>query len=183
MGLFGGRSDGMFLSERPAGRRSWNAVGFAACAGSMAYALYLQHVRGLEPCHLCVFQRVVMIALGIVFLVALLHDPRRGGNRIYAVLLALLGVTGMIVAGRHVWIQMQPPGSVGACGASLDFMFQMLPPYEVIARVFKGGAECQVVDWRFLGLSMPAWLFGGFAVLGLGGAWVNARSQKVVARY
>lgn len=171
------------MSDRPAGCRAWNLAGFAACALGMAYALFLQHVQGLLPCHLCIFQRVVMIALGVVFLVAALHDPRRGGGRVYAVLFALLGAIGMVVAGRHVWVQMQPPGSVGACGASLEFMFQMLPPSEVIARVFKGGAECQTIDWRFLGLTMPAWLFAVFAVLGGLGAWANWRRPKASSRY
>ena len=149
----------------------------------MAYALFEQHVRGLEPCHLCIFQRVVMIALGLIFLTACVHDPRRGGSRVYAVLLALAGLAGVAVAGRHVWIQMQPEGSVGACGASLEFMFQMLPPSEVLLRVFKGGAECQKIDWQFLGLSMPAWLLLVFTVLGAGGAYVNWRRVRQTPRF
>ena len=168
----------LILGDLPAGRRSQNALGFAACVLAMAYALYLQHFRGLEPCHLCIFQRVVVIALGITFLVAALHDPRRGGSRVYAVLLGLLGAVGIAIASRHVCIQMQPPGSVGACGASLDFMFQVLPPSEVLIRVFKGGAECQKIDWQFLGLTMPAWLIVFFVTLGAGGAIVNWRRTR-----
>ena len=177
------KSGGPFLSDRPAGSRRWNGLGLLLCAAAMAYALYEQHVRGLEPCHLCIFQRVVVIALGITFAVAFVHNPRRGGGRVYAVILAALGLVGIAIAGRHVWLQMQPPGSVGACGASLDVMFQMLPPSDVLIRVFKGGAECQKVDWTFLGLSMPAWLIPLFALLGGAGAAVNWVRPKRLLRY
>ena len=179
-GWMRGRPAGQLLRGRAGSRRRWNGLGFAVCAASMAYALYVQHVQGFQPCHLCIFQRVVMIALGLTFLAALLHDPRRGGNRGYAVLLGLLGTVGVAIAARHVWLQAQPPGSVAACGASLDVMFDMLPPSEVITRVFRGGAECQKIDWRFLGLSMPVWLMAVFAGLGAGGAIVNWRNRRRV---
>ena len=163
--------------------RTWNAAGLAICVAAMAYALYLQHVKGLEPCHLCVFQRLVMILLGIVFAAALVHDPRRGGARVYALLSGVFAVVGMAVAGRHVWLQQQPPGSVGACGASLDVMLQMLPPSEVVLRVFKGGAECQKIDWQWLGLSMPGWVFVLFALLGAIGVIGNGRGWRWSGRY
>src|SRR5262249_30579467 len=47
-------------------RRIAYVLAFGVCAGLIAYALYLQYVDGLEPCPLCVFQRVVVIAMGIV---------------------------------------------------------------------------------------------------------------------
>lgn len=176
-------ADGRFLSDRPAGRRRFNGAGALACTLAMAYALYVQHVEGLDPCHLCIFQRVAMIALGLTFFVALVHDPRRGGGRVYAVLLGLFGLAGAALAARHVWLQLQPPGSVGSCGGPLDVMFQMLPPTEVVIKVFKGGAECQKIDWRFLGLSMPAWLIAVFLALGLGGAAVNWNRPRRASRY
>ncbi len=40
-------------------------------------------------------------------------------------------------------------------------------------RVFTGSADCSVVTWRFLGLTMPEWLLLWFAGLGLGGLWAN----------
>ena len=41
----------------------------------MAFALYLEHVKGTEPCPLCVFQRIGLIAMGLVALVAVIHNP------------------------------------------------------------------------------------------------------------
>ena len=169
--------------RRDRGRRAANTAGFAACAAAMAFALYVQYVERIEPCHLCTVQRLCVIALGGVFALAALHDPRRGGSRVYAVLLAVVALAGMVFAGRHVWVQHQPAGSVGSCGASLELMLQMLPPSEVLARVFRGGEECQRIDWTLLGLSMPAWVFVLFLVLGAAGAYVNFRRPRAAFRF
>ena len=44
--------------------REWCVV-LASVAG-MAFALYLEHGQGLNPCPLCVFQRIGLIGLGII---------------------------------------------------------------------------------------------------------------------
>ena len=71
-------------------RRALNVLGVAIVAGLMGYALYAEHVLHLEPCPLCVFQRIGMIALGVVFLAAALHAPRGRGARAYGLLGALV---------------------------------------------------------------------------------------------
>jgi len=154
-------------------RRALNGAGALVCGGLIAYALYEQHVVGLEPCHLCVLQRIAILLLGLVFLIAALHGPRDAGARIYGGILALLATAGMVVAGRHVWLQHLPAGSVPSCGADLEFMLKVMPLHDVLVKVFKGGAECQKIDWSLLGLSMPAWLFLVFAALGIGALLVN----------
>jgi disulfide bond formation protein DsbB len=154
-------------------RRTLNFAGFAICVGLMAYALYAQHQLMLEPCPLCVLQRLAVISLGIVFLLAAIHNPSGAGR--YGYVLLLLGATtlGAIVAGRHVWLQEMPEDQVPACGPGLDYMWENFPLADVIDMVFKGSGECADVDWSFLGLSMPAWVL--IAVLGLGifGTWNN----------
>jgi disulfide bond formation protein DsbB len=132
---------------------------------------------GLEPCHLCIFQRIAVMAVGAVFLVAAVHGPGATGARVYGVLTALAALGGLAVAGRHTWIQLQPPGSVPACGAPLDVLFDLLPLQEVVLKVFRGGGECQKVDWAFLGLTMPMWLLAVFAALGAFALWANFRSD------
>jgi disulfide bond formation protein DsbB len=154
-------------------RRSANALGLAAAIGLMSYALYAQYGLRLEPCPLCILQRIAVIGMGLLFLLALVHDPRRGGARVYGVLLGLVAAGGIAVAARHVWIQAQPPGTVAECGASLDYMMDVLPPGEVLMKVLKGSGECSKLDWSFLGLSMPAWVLIALVALGAWGLWVN----------
>lgn len=157
------------------GTRLANALGALACAGLMAYALYSQYVLGLDPCPLCIFQRVGVIALGVVFLAAALHDPRGAGRRVYAALVFLSALVAAIVAGRHLWLQSLPPERVPACGPGLDYMLGALPFAEMLRTVFSGSGECAAVDWRFLGLAMPAWVLISVTLLGVFGLWNNVR--------
>ena len=161
-------------------RRIANLTGFLACAALMAYALYAQYALHLEPCPLCIFQRIAVIALGVIFLIAALHGPRRRAP-IYAVLIGCAAAAGIAVAARHLWIQAQPPGTVAACGASLSYMLDILPLREVIAKVLSGSGECAEINWRFpgkSGLSMPAWVLASLVLLGGWGLVVNLRRVK-----
>ena len=167
----------MSLWSRAGGipRRQANLLGFAACAGALAFALFAQYGMGLVPCHLCIFQRVEVLALGLVFLLAAAHDPRDAGARVYAVAIGLVSLATAITAGRHVWIQMQPPGSVPGCGADLAFMLDVLPLMQVVVKVFKAGGECAKIDLSVLGISFPGWVFLFVVFVGGAGIWANWR--------
>src|SRR5687768_1878977 len=122
-------------------RRAGNALGFVACAALMGYALYAQHVLGLAPCPLCIFQRVAVIVVGVLFLIAALHNPSGKGSLGYGVLIDLAALVGIGISARHIWIQAQPPGSVAACGADLDYLLEILPVTEVINKVLTGSGD------------------------------------------
>lgn len=147
-------------------------AGFAACAALIAYALYTQLADGLQPCPLCIFQRVAFAVLGLVLLVAGLHAPRGdGGRRAYGVLALLAALAGVAIAGRHVWLQHLPPDQVPMCGPGLDYLLEAMPVAGVIRTVLTGSGECAAVDWTLLGLSMPEWSLLWFVLLA---AWVAA---------
>ena len=147
-------------------RRTGNLIGFAVSAALIGYALYVQYVQGLEPCPLCILQRVAVMAAGVLFLLAAVHDPAERGARAYGVLIDLAAMAGILVAARHMWIMAQPPGSVAECGASLDYMMEVLPLHEVLGKVLTGSGECAKLDWQFAGLNMPTWVL--IALVGLG---------------
>jgi disulfide bond formation protein DsbB len=163
--------------------RQGNLLGFAACVGLLGYAYYAQAVLHLEPCPLCIFQRVGVFAVGIVFLIAAAHDPVGWGRRVYACLLAVAALATVGVAVRHLYIQSLPAGSVPACGASLDFMLKVFSLSEVLVKVLSGSGECAKVTWSFLGLAMPAWVLIAALALGLYGLWINLRRQAPVLRF
>ena len=158
-------------------RRLINLGGFLACAGMMGFALYAQHVLLLDPCPLCVLQRVVVISLGIVFLAATLHNPSGWGRSVYAALVAIPALAGIGVAGWHVRLQNLPASEVPACGPGLDYMMENFPLAEAMQMVFKGSGECADVVWNFLGLSMPSWVLICLTGLGAVGVWNNLRQQ------
>ena len=157
--------------------RRGNLLGFMACLALMGYALYAQHILGLEPCPLCIFQRVAVILLGMVFLVAALHGPGRAGRSVYALLVFTAAAAGAGVAGRHLWLQSLPPERVPACGPGLDYMLEAFPFTEMLQTVLSGSGECAQVDWRFLGLAMPAWVLISVVLLGAYGIWNNLRQR------
>jgi len=155
------------------GRRAANALGALVCLALLGYAWYAQMHLGLDPCPLCIFQRVGIAATGVLFLLAAVHQPRARGALVYGVLILAAALVTLGIAARHVWIQHLPPDSVPSCGATLDYMLEVFPLTDVIRKVLTGSGECAQVTWTFLGLSMPAWV--GLATVGLGslGAWAN----------
>ncbi len=145
-------------------------TGFAICAALIGFAIFSQLQWGLEPCPLCIFQRIAFAGLAVVFLIAGLHAPRGvGGRRAYGVLGFLAAAIGMAIAGRHVWLQLNP-SPIPSCGPPLSFLRETLSTSSLIRRVLTGSGDCGHIDWSFLGLSMPAWslvwfvLLGGFAL-------------------
>jgi len=160
------------------GRRVLNLAGFLCCTGLMGFALYAQYVLLLDPCPLCVFQRVAVISIGIVFLIAALHNPSGWGGRVYTVLLALFAAGGAGVAAWHLHLQNLPPSEVPACGPGLNYMLENFPLGDALRMVFKGSGECADVVWSFLGLSMPAWVLISVGVVGIAGVWNNMRTTQ-----
>lgn len=157
------------------GVRQLNLAGFIACAGMMAYALYAEHMLMLMPCPLCILQRMAVISLGIVFLVAAIHHPAAWGRYVYSILILLAAGAGASVAGRHAWLQNLPPDQVPACGAGYDYIMDTLPLSEALGTIFTGSGECATIDWEFVGLSMPAWVLISVSVVGIAGLWNNLR--------
>jgi disulfide bond formation protein DsbB len=171
-------SDG-WLPDRPRflglTRRQINGLGAVACAGMIGFALFAQHILGLEPCPLCILQRVGTVSLGLVFLLAAVHDAGPAGARIWGVLLLLTAGVSASVSARHVWIQSLPPDQVPACGPGLDYLLDVFGLTEGLSMVFSGSGECAEVVWSLFGLSMPAWVLICFAVLGGVGLALNWR--------
>ncbi len=141
----------------------------------MAYALYAEHRLLLEPCPLCVFQRVAVIVLGGLFLLAAVHNPSGRGRIVHALLIGLTAASGAGIAAWHVRLQNLPPDQVPACGPGFDYIIDSFPLAEALRLIFSGSGECATIDWSFLGLSMPAWVLIALTGVGVAGVWNNLR--------
>ena len=146
-------------------RRAAYLLGFLVCAGLMAWSLWLQYGKGLEPCPLCLFQRVAVGVLGVLFLIAFLQNPERRGAAVYAILTLLVAGTGAGFAGRQIWLQALPKDQVPACGMGLNYMLDTMPFFDVITRVLQGSGECAEKGWVWLGLSIAGWTFVFFITM------------------
>ncbi|HXX84700.1 MAG TPA: disulfide bond formation protein B [Casimicrobiaceae bacterium] len=138
-------------------RRIAYVLAFFVCGGLIAYSLYLQYIDGLNPCPLCIFQRVCVIGMGLIFLVGVFHNPGRTGAAVYAVLQLVIGGAGIALAARQVWLQSLPKDQVPACGMGLSYMMETLPLTDVVKKVFQGSGECAEKGWEFLHLSIAGW--------------------------
>jgi disulfide bond formation protein DsbB len=159
-------------------RRQINLLGFLGCVGLLGYAVYAQLALQLEPCPLCWFQRVGVALLGIVFLIAALHNPRGWGTRAYVVLTGLAALATVGVAARHIYVQHMPPGSVPSCGAPLEYLIRITPYSkltQLFTKVLTESGECSAINWQFLGLTMPEWVLISAVVLGVWGVVGNLR--------
>ena len=165
----------MPLTEALPSPRVLNLAAAAAGVALLSYAWYVQFGLGIEPCPLCIMQRLALIALTLVFAGAAAHGATGRGRYAWAAAVALAAGTGIAIAGRHVWLQSLPAELVPACGPGLEYLIDALPLFDALAEAFHGSGECANVDWTFLGLAMPAWTLIWFVALGVGGVWNNLR--------
>ena len=146
------------------------------CIALLGFALYLQHVGGLEPCPMCIVQRYADVLIVIVSgLGALL--PRRGGQLGAAFGLVVLSLAGAFVAARQSFLQWYPP-EVVSCGRDLYGMIETFPLKRVFPMIFRGSGDCSKVDWTFLGGSIANWSFVWFCVVLVISATLIARQWK-----
>lgn len=164
------------LNKILAGRTGY-LIGFFKCFALVGLALWIQTRYSLEPCPLCISQRIVFMALGIVFLLAVLIPQF---PRLFAGVQVLTALGGAGVAIRHWWIQAHRESMVADCGVGFDYMFENFPLKKALTLVFRGTGDCAAIDWTFLGLTIPQ--LSLIAFVGLAGFAVYlARLNKRVA--
>ena len=157
----------------------WLYLAGALFASSlMGFGLFLQYVEHQDPCPLCMVQRVIFIAILVLYVLAALHGPKRVGERVYMALLVLLSLTGVGVASRHIWIQHLPKDQVPACGPGLDYMLNTFPMADVLKELMHGSGECAVKGWTFLTLGIPEWSLLCYVALGLWAVLIAVRSKQ-----
>ena len=152
------------------------------CAGLIAVALYMEHVMGLEPCPLCMLQRLAVIAVGLTALAAALVGPRNWGVRVSGGGIGLFSLAGMGVAWRQLWLQGLSPEEVPPCGPGYAYLRETFPLWDVIRMALEGSGDCAEVHWQFLGLSIAGWTFVFFVALLLAGVWLLIRGPQVDGR-
>ena len=121
-------------------------------------ALVMEHVFGLDPCPLCLMQRVWFAIAGLTALAALVHSPRWG---IYPLLTIMAALVGGGFSIRQLYLQSLPADQVPACGPDMTYMLDNFPLSDVLAAMTRGTGSCAEVVWQF-GLTIPGWALVGF---------------------
>lgn len=157
------------------------ALMFIACASLLGYGYYLQYVEYLDPCPLCITQRLFYYGIGISALLALVSARKVILQRVFAFLMMLLAIGGIVTAGRQVWLQHLPKDQVPECGPGLAYWLENNPWMETLSLLFKGDGNCAEVQWTFLGFSIGEWSlawFVGFLIVSLVLIVRLARAQR-----
>jgi len=158
----------------PGVRTAYGLIALAVL-GMMGVALYMEHGMGLEPCPLCVSQRLFVILTGIWALAAFLHNPRGLGRKIYPALGGLSALAGAAVASRQIWLQSLPADQVPACGPGVSYIMDTFPFMEALKVMLTGDGNCAEVAWSLLGISLPGWTLVGFLGLIAVNVWQGGR--------
>jgi len=130
---------------------------FTVCIGLLGFGLYLEHVVGLEPCPLCIFQRVAYIIIAVISLIGAIHNPQKLFERIYASLILIASLCGAGIAGRQIWLQHLPEDKIPECGPGLEYMLDTFPFTDALRMILSGSGECAEVQWTFLSFSIAEW--------------------------
>ncbi|MEQ8612840.1 MAG: disulfide bond formation protein B [Gammaproteobacteria bacterium] len=138
---------------------------FTGCLGLLVFGLYLEHGTGLEPCPLCIFQRIAYIVVMLIALLAAIHHPAGWGRYVYAALTVITAGIGAGIAGRQTWLQHLPADQVPECGPGLEYMLEVFPLAQALELVLKGSGECAEVQWTFLGFSIAEWSLVCFSLI------------------
>ena len=145
------------------------------CLMLMGYALFAEHVQGFQPCMLCMVQRVFVCLVGLAALAAFAHGAGAIGSRVYGVLTALFAAGGAYIAGRHVYLQQLPPEELEGCAPSFSYAIENYDSLKCLRTIFIKDQDCGVIDWTFLGLSMPGWVLICFVGLFVISIWAGFR--------
>ena len=130
-------------------------------------AVAIQAQFNLEPCPLCVTQRIVFIVIGCLFLLFSFFSPNQFIRFTHLTSLLITNIVGIVFASKHILIQSKWITVPAECGIDLDYMFENFPLTEAFSLLFKGTGDCSEIDWLFLGLTLPQLALIAYIMFGI----------------
>ena len=129
--------------------------------GLFGASLYFQYAEHLEPCPLCMAQRMAILLLALTYLWALFIEQKFFYyiNTFLQLFFALFGAS---MAGRQVWLIYTPEIQRPGCMPDMSVLWQYLPFNDFIHAFLNGTVSCAESPWRMFGLAMPEWTLGFF---------------------
>jgi disulfide bond formation protein DsbB len=155
----------------------WALVCLLITGGLAGGAQFMEHILHLDPCPLCLMQRLWTLIAGLVVLAALCHGTQRAP---YPVLVVLCAGVGGGFSLRQLWLQHLPADAVPACGPDMGYMLEVFPAADILKAMTFGTGNCAEVSWTLFGISIAGWALLGFvALIAAAGCWlVQVRRAK-----
>ena len=141
-----------FLNTYSKTRLSWATllsfiVAFELCA------LFFEHVMGLAPCVMCIYERVAMAGIAIAALIGLITPQFLLTRLIGLIGWGYCAFRGLQLTSEHVSFQLHP-SPFATCDLFVNFPTWM-PLNHWIPWMFEAYGECSKIVWHFVGLTMP----------------------------
>jgi protein dithiol:quinone oxidoreductase len=165
----------------PSTRLIWVLLA-GGCAVATAASFLMTDWLGLEPCHLCIFQRLLFMVLTVLGIGAALAAGRLGTGVIGRVLGGLtipISAAGVGVAGYQSWLQHQPLDTVSCVGGPpgpIERWVEWLARYA--PDLFMATGFCEDESLVILGLSLANWALIAFALCLAAAVWALWRSRS-----
>lgn len=146
---------------------------------SIVYAIYIQVYENIEPCPLCIVQRVIYAAIGFVALIGTITNCQKYGRITLAILILLISCGGIYIAHHHVWLQSLPPDQWPvSCGMPMSVMFKNMPLTGFLHTILSGTAECAMIHWQIFGINAPKVSMYGFILTALAAIYILIFTRK-----
>ena len=140
------------------------------CVAAVGAALVSQHVFNMQPCPWCALQRLILLTIAAVCLLA--GVVGRSGRRVGAALAVLLALSG---AGAALWQHFKAASSV-SCNLTLaDKILSGLQLDRALPDVFEPRASCADAAVNLLGVPYDFWSLALFVLVALAGARLMGR--------
>lgn len=172
----------VFVFSNITARLLWVLLAVLA-ALTVLFSLIVTPLLDLDPCHLCIAQRLLFMFLTLLAgLIAALGRAgwRRWSARILAPFVPASAGLGAGVAAYQSWLQWQPPESVSCIGGPPSLLERVVEWFgQQVPALFMVTGFCEDDGLALLGLSLANWSFLLFLVI-LGGAlwamWLDWRA-------
>lgn len=148
------------------------------CLALLGFAYYAQYGLLMDPCPLCILQRIAFMVMALGALLGLLYGSRGPARWFYVLIIWAGGIWGLVTAGRHLWLQNLPPDQIPDCGPGFAYNMEFFGLGEAIRAAFAGSGDCAEISWQFLGISMPGWTLIWYAGLMLLSLFVLRRFES-----
>lgn len=121
-------------------------------------ALFFQHYMLLEPCVLCIDQRIGSIGIALAAIIPLIFGLKNKMVKLFVYPLWLISASYGLHATLLQWYETHmsrvKPFFMSQCGQGLEVYFPWIEDYKILSDVFIARGICTEIDWSFLGLEM-----------------------------
>ncbi|MCG9736873.1 disulfide bond formation protein DsbB [Shewanella insulae] len=131
------------------------AIGLEACA------LFFQHVMKLDPCVMCIYQRVAVLGVLTAGLIGVVGHKLRLLRFLGVLVWGVSAAWGLKLALELVEMQTNP-SPFSTCSFLPEFP-EWMPLHEWFPSVFLPTGMCTDIPWEMFGITMSQWMVVAFS--------------------